>query len=524
MDVLNELSEKNGDKEAGTNLKRKATGAVEVDDVPKRPNTGSDVRENSQLSSSGYSKYIQPEYGSNNQDASTSLRDEPEVMIIDDGLTTNMHIGQRFVNRVLRHLESSATVRGRAAHNDKISTSNINSNDNVSTNNGNCGLKIVQEGPSATVNTSTTVVKNRSVKELCDALGITHLPSSMHVMNLIQEKVQKFAAEFSEFEQHIWTHYSSNAQIAFAALTEKYTESNWRQLPNYYFIYVKGEEFGGIFFLVYPGANMFAVGSTVNGCGAYNSDMDLCLCLPHPALGYDTDRQYAIPYHLSVPILKLEMGGPYSELEIDINCNNVAGIYNSHLLHYYSRIDDCFPALCLVVKHWAIIANINDAMSGTLNRLVLPFNDFAAIVVNMCCTMPPVLPNLQELNPDIFNAPRGVEQLELFRDVPQLPQRPLNHASVGELLIAFFDYYSKFDFDTKAISVARGCVFDRSELAAETKRYKIFIEEPFDHQNTARCVTRVERLRAIKTAFISARNAFLGPTSGPPKLANIGVH
>lgn len=25
---------------------------------------------------------------------------------------------------------------------------------------------------------------------------------------------------------------------------------------------------------------LFAVGSTINGCGSYNSDMDLCACIP----------------------------------------------------------------------------------------------------------------------------------------------------------------------------------------------------------------------------------------------------
>uniref|UniRef100_A0A914R7R9 Polymerase nucleotidyl transferase domain-containing protein n=1 Tax=Parascaris equorum TaxID=6256 RepID=A0A914R7R9_PAREQ len=94
--------------------------------------------------------------------------------------------------------------------------------------------------------------------------------------------------------------------------------------------------------VVYENANIVAVGSTVNGCGAYNSDMDLCLCLPDAVYGYDTDREF------QVPILKLEMGNEYSELEIDINCNNVAGIYNSHLLHYYSRL---IFSLCYAFKN-----------------------------------------------------------------------------------------------------------------------------------------------------------------------------
>ena len=38
-----------------------------------------------------------------------------------------------------------------------------------------------------------------------------------------------------------------------------------------------------------------------------------------------------------VPILKLTLKQICRDLEVDLNCNNCAGIYNSHLLHYYSK-------------------------------------------------------------------------------------------------------------------------------------------------------------------------------------------
>lgn len=62
------------------------------------------------------------------------------------------------------------------------------------------------------------------------------------------------------------------------------------------------------------------------------------------------------------------------------------GIYNSYLLHYYSRymiffnlnyllfiyrLDDRFPALCLFIKHWAKQSGIADASQGFLNRFFL---------------------------------------------------------------------------------------------------------------------------------------------------------
>lgn len=111
----------------------------------------------------------------------------------------------------------------------------------------------------------------------------------------------------------------------------------------------------------------------MNGCGSFNSDMDLCLCLHDPKMGYETPREYVyalrhisrfametlerLTKHLvnvsrqreygfirnieliraSVPIIRLQLSAPYEELEIDMNCNNVDGIYNSHLIHYYSQ-------------------------------------------------------------------------------------------------------------------------------------------------------------------------------------------
>uniref|UniRef100_A0A9J2Q5C2 PAP-associated domain-containing protein n=1 Tax=Ascaris lumbricoides TaxID=6252 RepID=A0A9J2Q5C2_ASCLU len=431
--------------------------------------------------------------------------------------------------------------------------------------------------------------------DLRTKLGVTIVASALDVYDTIKARRKRYQQGFDAFDAHIWRHYRLNGQ-------DDRTFSWKMEVRERLLSLVKTVR-------VYEDANIVAVGSTVNGCGAYNSDMDLCLCLPDAIYGYDTDRDYGvrvlkkvfrvlayqsnglvrkchcIPAKVSyqrvyfrsvrfcvviecklgfkcnrslshynffsygvrvlkkvfrvlayqsnglvrkchcipakVPILKLEMGNEYSELEIDINCNNVAGIYNSHLLHYYARIDDRFPALCLLVKHWAINAGINDAMSGT-------FNSYSLILLVLhflqCATMPPVLPNLQVLHPDIFNGHCGLDNLELFRNLPPLPTRELNRNTVGELLIAFFDYYAKFDFVNKAISIHRGCVFDRSDLATSTRRFKVFIEEPFDHENTARCVTRVDSAKYIKQVFIAARNAFLGASAGVPLLKLIDVH
>lgn len=53
------------------------------------------------------------------------------------------------------------------------------------------------------------------------------------------------------------------------------------------------------------------------------------------------------------PILKLELCFPYADVSVDINCNNIEGIYNSHLLYHLSQIDERFQKLAVIVKEWA---------------------------------------------------------------------------------------------------------------------------------------------------------------------------
>ncbi|WKY12091.1 hypothetical protein Q1695_003566 [Nippostrongylus brasiliensis] len=287
---------------------------------------------------------------------------------------------------------------------------------------------------------------------------------------------------------------------------------------------------------------LFAVGSTVNGCGSYNSDMDLCLCIPtdieniysserivalktlrklntiikgKPSLRRVVRSSEVIP--AKVPIIKMSLHPPYEELDLDINVNNTAGIYNSHLIHYYARIDQRFPAVCLLVKHWAITNGIGDAATGS-------FNSYSLILLVLhyfqCGVQPAVLPNLQFLYPDKFGSTPPLSELHLFQDLNTLPQRPPNNQTVGELLVGFFHYYAAFDFENIAISMRNSCVISRSQMPPDTYMYCVFIEEPFDRNNTARCVTKPYVMDRIRKAFRFASEAF---SKHPPSLQRIKV-
>ncbi|VDO56897.1 unnamed protein product, partial [Onchocerca flexuosa] len=178
---------------------------------------------------------------------------------------------------------------------------------------------------------------------LCSTLGVRFMEETLAIRSVIKEKKAAFAKEFKLFDEHIWRHFEINGQ-------DDRTFS-WKMTVR--------QKLLTLIHQVYKDSNLIAVGSTVNGCGSYNSDMDLCICQPYENQSFEANRSYSI--HVlrklhkkfrtdwrqmfktcqyipaKVPIIKLEMAAPYEELEIDINCNNVAGIYNSHLLHYYSR-------------------------------------------------------------------------------------------------------------------------------------------------------------------------------------------
>ncbi|TKR61248.1 hypothetical protein L596_028382 [Steinernema carpocapsae] len=363
-------------------------------------------------------------------------------------------------------------------------------------------------------------------KKLFPELGVTTVVGFLPAYDRIKVYRQRYQKAFRNFDKRIWEHYQNNSQNdqTFA----------WKMRARRMIHEIIQQS--------YPSSQLVVVGSTLNGCGSFNSDLDMCLCVQDVQGRYDGGRSAGIkvlsqvvrtfararpPFmkdieliRAKVPILKFYMNGPYEELEIDLNCNNIAGIYNTHLMHHYSRIDDRFGALCLLIKHWAINNDIQDAMTGTFNSysLILMVLHF----LQSACS-PPVLPNLQDLFPEKFNGGSPLEELQLFEDLPSWPRNQVNEQSIGELLIGFFEYYSEFDFENIGISINRGDTFMRTDLPLQNERYKLYVEEPFDGLNTARCVTKDSNFSKILNAFARARNAYLDERVGPPSLEAVGI-
>ncbi|CAL7941676.1 unnamed protein product [Xylocopa violacea] len=311
---------------------------------------------------------------------------------------------------------------------------------------------------------------------------------------------------WDKLSKDIWSKFMLNQQ----------TETVYRNkmmLWRYLYVYIK---------TAFPKYGLFLVGSTMNGFGSDNSDVDMCLLVRrtemdqrNEAIGYleqilkclkrcDFIEQLEL-IQAKVPILKFH--DSIQNLEVDLNCNNAVGIRNTHLLYCYSRIDWRVRPLVLVVKLWAQSQDINDAKNMTISSYSL-----ALMVIHFlqCGINPPVLPCLHSLYEDKFAPHTDIHCIDIQEelDISSSVLRPKNRQSLGELFVEFFRYYVRFDFNQYAISVRLANKIPIEECR-RARSYKndphqwkyLCIEEPFDLTNTARSVYDPDVFTRIKHVF-----------------------
>ncbi len=91
-------------------------------------------------------------------------------------------------------------------------------------------------------------------------------------------------------------------------------------------------------------------------------------------------------------------------------------------------MDSRVRPLILVLKHWAKQARINDASECTLSSYVL---SLLAINYLQCGVTPPVVPSLQQMYPNVFQAADAdIFTLPYLAKLPQFKSH--NHDSLGE--------------------------------------------------------------------------------------------
>ncbi|XP_034833107.1 poly(A) RNA polymerase, mitochondrial [Maniola hyperantus] len=257
--------------------------------------------------------------------------------------------------------------------------------------------------------------------------------------------------------------------------------------------YMVARQLEMIFSSLYANIKIQPFGSSVNGFGKMGCDLDLVLTntlndhmtSPNHRLVYQEKKSEGgrSPWqrHMELVGALLEMRVPgasrvqkilnarvpivkYShdlaDVDCDLCCNNTSGVYMSELLWQLGSLDARVRPLTCVVRCWARAVGLTNVHPGRwltnfpLTLLVLFFLQQKG--------NGPVLPTLKHLvdlagKDDVRIAEENLN-CTFLRDLDRLPFESYaqNNDDLQTLLFKFFEFYSQFDFQDKAISLNEG--------------------------------------------------------------------
>ncbi|XP_061681490.1 terminal uridylyltransferase 4 isoform X5 [Syngnathoides biaculeatus] len=275
-------------------------------------------------------------------------------------------------------------------------------------------------------------------------------------------------------------------------------------------------------------AQLCLFGSSKNGFGFHDSDLDICMTLE----GHETAEKLnckeiienlakVLKNHAGlrnilpittakVPIVKFEHR--QSGLEGDISLYNTLAQHNTRMLAMYAALDERVQFLGYMMKVFAKRCDIGDASRGSLSSYAY----ILMVIYFLQQRQPPVIPVLQE----IFDGTRVPQKIVdgwnafFFDDLEDLHQHlsmmELNTESVGELWLGLLRFYTEeFDFKEHVISIRQ-----KKRLTTFEKQWTskcIAIEDPFDlNHNLGAGVSR-KMTNFIMKAFINGRKLFGTP-------------
>ncbi|XP_021573023.1 terminal uridylyltransferase 4 isoform X7 [Carlito syrichta] len=275
-------------------------------------------------------------------------------------------------------------------------------------------------------------------------------------------------------------------------------------------------------------ARLCLFGSSKNGFGFRDSDLDICMTLEghenaeklnckeiienlakilkrHPGL-----RNILPITTAKVPIVKFEHRR--SGLEGDISLYNTLAQHNTRMLATYAAIDPRVQYLGYTMKVFAKRCDIGDASRGSLSSYAY----ILMVLYFLQQRKPPVIPVLQEIFDgkqipqrmvDGWNAFFFDKTEELKKRLPSLGK---NTESLGELWLGLLRFYTEeFDFKEYVISIRQKKLLTTFEKQWTSKC--IAIEDPFDlNHNLGAGVSR-KMTNFIMKAFINGRKLFGTP-------------
>lgn len=278
----------------------------------------------------------------------------------------------------------------------------------------------------------------------------------------------------------------------------------------------------------FTGATLQLFGSSKNGFGFRQSDLDICMMLEGRESIDDDDyirvieslarqlrKHTGLKNILPITTAKVPIVKFYhvqTGLEGDISLYNTLALHNTHLLASYAAIDRRVKILCYVMKVFAKMCDIGDASRGSLSSYAYTL----MVLFYLQQRNPPVIPVLQE----IFDGKKKPEILVegwnvyFFDDLAALPSQwqhyGKNTETVGELWLGLLRFYTE-DFDFKEHVV---CIRQHARLTTFNKQWTskyIAIEDPFDLNHNLGAGLSRKMINFIMKAFINSRKVFGTP-------------
>uniref|UniRef100_A0A8C7X1U5 CCHC-type domain-containing protein n=1 Tax=Oryzias sinensis TaxID=183150 RepID=A0A8C7X1U5_9TELE len=285
----------------------------------------------------------------------------------------------------------------------------------------------------------------------------------------------------------------------------------------------------------FAGARLQLFGSSKNGFGFRQSDLDICMVLEGKeniddvdciriieslarCLKKNPDLKNILPITTAkVPIVKFYHIN--TSLEGDISLYNTLALHNTHLLASYAAIDRRVKVLCYVMKVFAKMCDIGDASRGSLSSYAYTL----MVLFFLQQRNPPVIPVLQEIyfgkhKPEVLVDGWNVYFFDDLKTLPShWPQHGKNTESIGELWLGLLRFYTEdFDFKEHVVSIRQ-----RARLTTFSKQWTskyIVIEDPFDLNHNLGAGLSRKMTNFIMKAFINGRTLFGTPFQVLPSI------
>lgn len=251
---------------------------------------------------------------------------------------------------------------------------------------------------------------------------------------------------------------------------------------------------------LFPFCSVLPFGSSINGFGKINSDLDLVLSFDgrlkhevapsrlifHSKSLIGTSRmhnqrhletvadvlQYFLPgcnqvkriLRARVPILRYKQD--ITGIDCDLSSVNLSGVYMSELLYMFGTYDWRVCPLVFTVRYWAKEVGLTNPAPG---RWITNFS--LTLLVLFYLQYEKIIPTLETLikhkRPEDTRSFDDVD-CSFLRDLKFLPEDCTEEKNVSlvDLLHRFFQFYSSFDFGSYAISLNSGTIIPKPEYSA----------------------------------------------------------